>query len=55
MSLVEVVSAVTKIPAEKLEVKKGELKEGHDADIVIFDENFSIISTIVNGEVKYRR
>jgi len=55
MSLVEVVSAVTKIPAEKLEVKKGELKEGYDADIVIFDENFSIEMTIVAGEVKYRR
>lgn len=55
MSLVEVVSAVTKIPAEKLEVKKGELKEGYDADIVIFDENFSIEMTIVTGEVKYRR
>jgi len=54
MSLVEVVSAVTKIPAEKLEVKKGELKEGYDADIVIFDENFSI-EMIVTGEVKYRR
>jgi len=55
ISLVEVVSAVTKIPAQKLEVKKGELKERYDADIVMFDENFSIILTIVNGEVKYRR
>jgi len=46
---------VTKIPAQKLGVKKGELKEGYDADIVIFDEKFSIISTIVSGEIKYRR
>jgi len=46
---------VTKIPAQKLGIQKGELREGYDADIVIFDENFSIISTIVNGEVKYRR
>jgi N-acetylglucosamine-6-phosphate deacetylase len=55
MDLVEIVNAVTKIPARKLGIPKGELREGYDADIVIFDENFSIISTIVNGEVKYRR
>ena len=55
MTRVEVVNAVTKIPAKKLGLKKGELKIGYDADIVIFDENFSIITTIVNGEVKYER
>ena len=55
MSLVEIVNAVTKIPARKLGISKGELREGYDADIVIFDENFSIISTIVSGEVKYKR
>jgi len=55
MTLVEAVNAVTKIPAQKLGLKKGELKEGYPADIVIFDEKFSIISTIVNGEVKYTR
>ncbi len=55
MDLVEIVNSVTKIPAAKLGMPKGELREGYDADIVIFDENFSIISTIVNGEVKYRR
>ncbi len=55
MNLVEVVSSATKIPAGKLGVNKGELREGYDADIVIFDENFSIISTIVSGEVKYKR
>ena len=55
MSLVEIVNSVTKIPARKLGIHKGELQEGYDADIVIFDENFSIISTIVSGEIKYRR
>jgi len=30
-------------------------KVGYDADIVIFDEDFSIISTIINGKVKYKR
>jgi len=55
MSFVEIVNSVTKIPARKLGIHKGELREGYDADIVIFDENFSIISTIVSGEVKYKR
>jgi N-acetylglucosamine-6-phosphate deacetylase len=53
MDLVALVNAVTKIPARKLGIPKGELREGYDADIVIFDEKFSIISTIVRGEVKY--
>jgi len=55
MTLVEIVNSVTKIPARKLVVNKGELKRGYDADIVIFDENFSIISTIVGGEIKYMK
>ena len=53
MTLVEAINAVTKIPAQKLRVKKGELKVGYDADIVMFDEDFSIILTIINGKVKY--
>ncbi len=53
MHLIELVNAVTSIPAKRLDIKKGELKIGYDADIVVFDENFSIISTIINGEVKY--
>ncbi len=54
MTRIEAVNAVTRIPAEKLGIQKGELKIGFDADIVIFDEDFSIITTIVAGEVKYR-
>jgi N-acetylglucosamine-6-phosphate deacetylase len=53
MSRIEAVYAVTKAPARKLGVKMGELKAGCAADIVIFDEDFSIIRTIVNGEIKY--
>jgi N-acetylglucosamine-6-phosphate deacetylase len=54
MCRTEIVASVTKIPAQKLGLKKGELKKGYDADVVIFDEDFSIITTIINGEVKYR-
>jgi len=53
MTKIEAINAVTKIPAKKLGLKKGELKKGYDADIVIFDENFSIIHTIVAGDTKY--
>ena len=52
MTRPEAVNSVTKVPAEKLGIKKGLLKEGYDADIVIFDENFSIIETIIAGERK---
>ena len=55
MTLTDVVKSVTTVPAEKLNIPKGALKAGYDADIVIFDEDFSIIRTIVNGEVKYKR
>jgi len=54
MGLISLIHAVTKIPAQKLGLKKGELKKGYDADIVIFDEDFSIITTIINGDVKYQ-
>ena len=55
MNRVEVVNAVTKLPAQRLNIKKGLLKKGYDADIVIFDENFSIITTIIEGMSKYKR
>jgi N-acetylglucosamine-6-phosphate deacetylase len=53
MSIIEVVNAVTRVPAKKLGVTKGAIKKGYDADIVIFDEDFSIIQTIVGGETKF--
>jgi N-acetylglucosamine-6-phosphate deacetylase len=55
MTRIEAVNAVTKLPAQKLGLKKGELKVGYDADIVIFDEYFSIITTIIAGKIKYQR
>jgi N-acetylglucosamine-6-phosphate deacetylase len=54
MTFIDVVHAVTKIPAQKLGIQKGELKHGYDADIVIFDDNFSIMSTYIKGKGKYR-
>jgi len=54
MTRLEAVDAVTKLPAEKLGLPLGALKVGYPADIVIFDEDFSIITTIVDGECYYR-
>lgn len=54
ISLTEVLASVTHRPAQKLGINKGQLEKGYDADIVIFDEDFSIITTIVGGEVKYK-
>lgn len=53
MNMLEVVSAVTKYPAKKLGINKGELRVGYDADIVIFDETFNILCSIIAGSIKY--
>ncbi|SFV65404.1 N-acetylglucosamine-6-phosphate deacetylase [hydrothermal vent metagenome] len=55
MTRIEAVNAVTCIPAEKLGLDIGKLENGYAADIVIFDKDFSIITTIVEGEVKYNK
>jgi N-acetylglucosamine-6-phosphate deacetylase len=51
----QAVRSVTQLPAQKLGVMKGEIRRGFDADLVLFDEDLSIISTIVAGNVKYQR
>jgi N-acetylglucosamine-6-phosphate deacetylase len=55
MDLSKAIKAVTQIPAQRLGIKKGELKVGYDADMVIFDKNLTIHATIVAGEMKYQR
>lgn len=55
MTPIEAVKSATLLPAQKLGIKKGALKTGYDADIVLFDEDFSIIMTIIEGEIKYQR
>ncbi len=53
MSPIEAINAVTKLPAQKLGVNKGELKVGYDADIVVFNDSFDILMSIVGGDVSY--
>jgi len=55
LSLPEALYAATRAPAEKLGVKKGRLETGYDADLVVFDKDLSIITTIVAGETVYQR
>jgi len=55
ISLSEAVRTVTLNPAKLLglDQRKGDLKIGYDADIVIFDQDFNIHYTIVMGKVVY--
>ncbi len=55
IALPALIECVTILPARKLGLAKGALKEGYDADIVIFDEDFGIIMSIVAGSIRYQR
>lgn len=49
ISLVELINMVTKLPAKKLGLKLGKLEEDYPADLVLFDNNFKVHQTFVNG------
>ena len=55
--LVEAVRMQTLTPARIMGVdsKKGSLMAGKDADLVVFDENFDILFTIVSGEIVFQK
>ncbi len=55
--LIEAVRMISKTPATIMGVEntKGSLTVGKDADILIFDENINIKTTIINGEVVYTK
>ena len=55
--MMDVIKMITSTPARILDVidKKGELAQGKDADIVIFDNDVNVQMTIINGKVIYRR
>lgn len=54
--LIEAVRMASSIPARimKIDDKKGSLESGKDADIIIFDENININTTIVNGKIAHK-
>lgn len=52
--LIEAVRMASETPARIMKIeKKGVLKKGNDADVVIFDENVHIVTAIVNGKIVY--
>lgn len=53
----QVVKTVTVNPAKELNIynKQGSIDIGKVADITIFNDDFDIQTTIVNGHIKYRR
>ncbi|TZF83650.1 N-acetylglucosamine-6-phosphate deacetylase [Pedobacter sp. BS3] len=55
--LTEAVKMMTSTPARIMGVddKKGSLFPGKDADLVIFDENITIETTIIKGNIIYQR
>lgn len=55
VSLVDAIKMATYTPARILNIadKKGSIEVGKDADIVIFDENINIKTTIIKGQVCY--
>lgn len=52
LDIVSAVWMMTGTPAKILKLKKGELKEDYDADIIIFDENINIKKVFVMGKEK---
>ena len=56
ISLIESIQMITETPARIMGVnhKKGKLQVGKDADLLIFDEDFTIEMTMVNGRIVYQ-
>jgi N-acetylglucosamine-6-phosphate deacetylase len=56
ISVTEAVRMITLTPARLLGVdgNKGRIAEGMDADIVLFDKDFKVKLTMINGQVVYR-
>ncbi len=44
------VKMLTEVPAKILNVKKGKIETGYDADIIVFDEEIKIADVFVKGE-----
>lgn len=55
VSMMDAIKMITATPARilKIEDKKGSITPGKDADIVIFDDNINIATTIIKGKIVY--
>ena len=57
LSISEAVRMATEVPARLLgmERTRGTLEVGKHADLVVFDQNFRVRLTVVNGNIVYQR
>ncbi len=46
----DAVKMATKTPADRINVKKGRIEEGYDADLLILSDNLEIEKVMINGE-----
>ncbi len=46
----QAVKMMTEVPAKILKLNKGSLREGYDADIIVFDEDINVTDVFVNGK-----
>lgn len=53
LNIMEAVSMATSVPARIIKINdtKGYLKPGYDADIIVFDPDINVMTTIVGGKV----
>ncbi|MCJ7731182.1 amidohydrolase family protein [Candidatus Bathyarchaeota archaeon] len=54
LCLPHAIQMATDSPARVLSLTKGRLEIGYDADIVVMDECFNVVETIVMGRTVYR-
>ncbi|MEM1628822.1 MAG: N-acetylglucosamine-6-phosphate deacetylase [Desulfurococcaceae archaeon] len=56
-SLVDVAKMASLTPAKSIEldIKIGDIKPGYRADLIVLDEGFNVLKTIVNGVIVYER
>lgn len=57
VSLCDAIKMATKTPANiiNLSDRKGEIKTGMDADIILFDDNIKVLMTMVQGKIVYSK
>jgi len=55
-SLEDAVRAASSNPAAVMRyTKKGLIVPGMDADITVFDKNYTVLATMVGGEIRYTK